>query len=159
MKTGTLVIAMFGILALSGCKSLCEQAAQKELQCLQGYCGSNADNPVCAQLGAIAQEVNQACDAGWAQDTMDMSCEQMGTIWTAAYMRNQAATLRPPPSTPAELPSGTATPEGTREIAPEGTGAVVPAETPAETPADEPSGEAPTAEPEGAAEEAPPTSE
>jgi hypothetical protein len=163
MKTAFIAISMFGILALSGCKSLCEQAAQKELQCLQGYCSSHSDNPFCAEVSALPQEANQACDSGWAQDTMDMDCEEMERDWARAQRRNEPATTTP-------QTTDIASPEGTGAVAPpdiappEGTGAVAPpdesgAETGAATPTDEPSGEVPPEEPEVAPEEAPPTTE
>jgi hypothetical protein len=84
-----LCFAAFMVLGTVGCKSVCEKAEQKELDCLAEFCEDDANAEMCAQMedldefDAAVQEASgeeapdEECDEAAAQAQLDQSCNEM----------------------------------------------------------------------------------
>jgi len=82
-----LVLGLSAAFGATGCKNVCEKAADKALDCMRGYCEEHSEEGPCAQFDQIEEQFNQRMaeeagectgdDATQAQTMLDQDCEAM----------------------------------------------------------------------------------
>lgn len=74
-------LGLFGFMGLTGCKNVCEKAADHMKSCMEDYCAEAEEgDPICAALNSDGAGEAPECTAeaeAAASAMLELSCEQL----------------------------------------------------------------------------------
>ena len=76
------VLGLFALVGTTGCKNVCQKAADHLVDCMKSFCEENEDNAFCRNIDEVEESASSGVECGeddteQAQEMLDMSCEDL----------------------------------------------------------------------------------
>ena len=76
------VLGLFTLVGTTGCKNVCQKAADHMVDCMKSFCEENEDNAYCRNIDEVEENATSGVECGdgdeeQAQEMLDQSCEEV----------------------------------------------------------------------------------